>query len=41
MIAAAYAANDNRIDRVARWFELPVEAVEAAMRYEVGARLAA
>ncbi len=41
LIAAAYAANDNRIDRVARWFELPVEAVEAAMRYEVGARLAA
>jgi uncharacterized protein (DUF433 family) len=41
MIAAAYAANDNQIDRVARWFDLPVEAVEAAIRYEVGARLAA
>jgi uncharacterized protein (DUF433 family) len=41
MIAASYAANDNQIDRVARWFDLPVEAVEAAIRYEVGARLAA
>ena len=40
-IAAAYAANDNQIDLVARWFDIPVEAVEAAIRYEVGARLAA
>ena len=41
MIAAAYAANDNQVERVARWFDIPVEAVEAAIRYEVGARLAA
>jgi uncharacterized protein (DUF433 family) len=41
LIAAAYIANDNQIDRVARWFDLPAEAVEAAIRYEVGARLAA
>lgn len=41
VIAAAYAANDNQIDRVARWFDLPVEAVEAAIRYEVGTRLVA
>jgi uncharacterized protein (DUF433 family) len=41
MIAAAYAANDNQIDRVARWFDLPINAVEAALRYEVGVRLAA
>lgn len=40
-IAAAYAANDNQIERVARWFDLPIEAVEAAIRYEVVARLAA
>ncbi len=41
MIAAAYAANDNQIERVARWFGISVEAVEAAIRYEVGAPLAA
>jgi len=41
MIVAAFAANDNQIDRVALWFDLPVDAVEAALRYEVGARLAA
>jgi uncharacterized protein (DUF433 family) len=41
LIAAAYAANDNQIERVARWFDLPAEAVEAAIRYEVATRLAA
>jgi uncharacterized protein (DUF433 family) len=35
MITAAYAANDNRIDRVARWFDLPAQAVGAAIRYKV------
>jgi uncharacterized protein (DUF433 family) len=41
MIAAVYAANDNQVEHVARWFDLPVEAVEAAIRYEVSRRLAA
>ena len=41
IITAAYAANDNSVDHVARWFDLPVQAVEAAIRYEVAARLAA
>jgi len=41
IIAAAYATNGNKTDRVARWFDLPVETAEVAIRYEVGARLAA
>jgi uncharacterized protein (DUF433 family) len=41
LIAAAYMANDNQIDRVARWFDVPADAVEAAIRYEGAVRLAA
>jgi uncharacterized protein (DUF433 family) len=40
-LAAAYAANDNDISRVAKWFDIPVSAVEAAVRYDAGPRLAA
>lgn len=40
-IAAAYAANDNDISKVARWFDLPNAAVEAAVRYAAANRLAA
>jgi len=41
ILAAAYAANDNSAARVAAAFELPVEAVEAALRFAAEARLAA
>lgn len=40
-LVTAYAANDNDIDRVARWFEIPPATVEAAIRYEANRRLAA
>lgn len=40
-LVAAFAANDNDVGRVSRWFDLPVEAVEAALRYDASARLAA
>lgn len=41
VLAAAYAANDNSASKVAAAFELPVEAVEAALRFAAEARLAA
>lgn len=40
-LVAAYAANDNDVGRVSRWFDLPIEMVEAALRYDATARLAA
>jgi uncharacterized protein (DUF433 family) len=41
IIAAAFVANDNDIGKVARWFDLPAAAVEAAVRYAAASRLAA
>jgi len=40
-LVSAYAANDNNVERVARWFDVPVEAVEAALRFNAGSKLAA
>lgn len=41
VILAAYAANDNDITKVARWFDLPPPDVEAAVRFAATRRLAA
>jgi uncharacterized protein (DUF433 family) len=41
VLARAYAANDNDAARVASAFEIPVEAVEAALRFDAGLRAAA
>lgn len=40
-LVAAYAANDNDVARVARWFDVPEDAVRAALRYDATARRAA
>ena len=40
-LVAAYIANDNDIDRVARWYDVSPGAVDAALRFEAGAKLAA
>lgn len=40
-LVLAYAANDNNVERVARWFDVPSEAVEAALRYDALTRIAA
>jgi uncharacterized protein (DUF433 family)/transposase-like protein len=40
-LVAAYAANDNNIEPVARWFDVPPEAVEAALRWNASLRRAA
>jgi uncharacterized protein (DUF433 family) len=41
VLARAYVANDNDAARVASAFEIPVEAVEAALRFDAGLRVAA
>lgn len=41
VLARAYAANDNDAARVASAFEIPVEAVEAALRFDARPRVAA
>jgi uncharacterized protein (DUF433 family) len=41
VLARAYAANDNDAARVASAFEIPVEAVEAALRFDARSRVAA
>jgi uncharacterized protein (DUF433 family) len=40
IIVATYAANANQVDKVARWFDLHDEAVQAAIRYEESVWLA-
>lgn len=32
-LAAAFAANDNNVERVAQWFDIPRNAVEAALHW--------
>jgi uncharacterized protein (DUF433 family) len=40
-LVAAYAANDNNINKVAKWFDVPADAVEAALRWDASIRAAA
>jgi uncharacterized protein (DUF433 family) len=40
-IVATYAANANQVDKVARWFDVHEEAVQAAIRHEESVWLAA
>lgn len=40
IIVAAYAANDNDAAAVARWYDLPIDAVDAAIRFDAATRAA-